>query len=47
MHLSNNGRFLYVVNKADNTVSVIDVAVNEEVKRIQVGNLPHGIGLRP
>ena len=45
--LSNNGRFLYVVNKAGNTVSVIDVAINEEVTRIPVGKLPHGIGLRP
>ena len=37
---SRDGRFAYVSNRGDNTISVISVAERKEVARIRVGEFP-------
>ncbi len=45
--LSPDGRFGYVTNGGDNTVSVIDTAARATVATIPVGAYPHGIRVSP
>ena len=42
-----DGRFAYVTNGGDNTVSVIDALAQRVVATIQVGKFPHGIRVSP
>lgn len=42
-----DGRFAYVTNGGDNTVSVIDTSAQRVVATIQVGKFPHGIRVSP
>ena len=42
-----DGRFAYVTNGGDNTVSVIDASVQRVVATIPVGKFPHGIRFSP
>ena len=41
------GRFAFVTNQYDNTVSVIDTATLEVIKEIDVGDYPEGIDTHP
>ena len=45
--LTPDGRFAYVTNGGDNTVSVIDVAGRQVVATVPVGTFPHGIRISP
>jgi YVTN family beta-propeller protein len=45
--LSADGRFAYVTNGGDNTVSVIDTASQQVVAVIPVGTAPHGMRISP
>ena len=42
-----DGRFAYVTNDGDNTVSVIDASAQRVVATIPVGKFPHGIRFSP
>jgi YVTN family beta-propeller protein len=37
---SRNGKFAYVSNRRDNTISVIDLAARKEAVRITAGEFP-------
>ncbi len=39
----NKGKFIYVTNMFDNTVSVIDNGKNEAIATVPVGQTPNGI----
>ena len=41
------GRFAYVTNESDNTVSVINTSNNSIVTTIGVGHLPNGVSVSP
>ena len=45
--LSPDGRYAYVTNGGENTVSVVDTAERKTVANIPVGTYPHGIRLSP
>jgi len=45
--VSPDGRFAYVTNGGDNTVSVIDTSAQRLVATIPVGQFPHGIRISP
>lgn len=45
--VSPDGRWVYVTNGSDNTVSVVDAAAMKEVATIATGAFPHGIRLSP
>lgn len=45
--VSPDGRFAYVTNGGDNTVSVIDTSLRSLVATIPVGQFPHGLRVRP
>ncbi len=45
--LSPDGRFAYVTNGGDNTVSVVDASTRRLVATIAVGKYPHGIRISP
>lgn len=45
--VSPDGRFAYVTNGGDNTVSVIDTAARNLVATIPVGLFPHGLRISP
>ena len=45
--VSPDGRFAYVTNGGDNTVSVIDTAAQRLVATIPVGQFPHGLRISP
>ncbi|MDP3798112.1 MAG: cytochrome D1 domain-containing protein [Polaromonas sp.] len=45
--VSSDGRFAYVTNGGDNTVSVIDTSAQRVVATIPSGRFPHGIRLSP
>lgn len=45
--LTPDGRFAYVTNGGDNTLSVIDAATQRRVSTIAVGKFPHGIRVSP
>ncbi len=45
--VSPDGRFAYVTNGGDNTVSVIDTATRSLVTTIPVGLFPHGLRISP
>jgi YVTN family beta-propeller protein len=45
--ISNDGKFLYVVNSFTSNVSVIDLKTKEEIKRLTVGNNPTGAQISP
>jgi YVTN family beta-propeller protein len=45
--LTPDGRFAYVTNGGDNTVSVIDASTQRLVATIPVGKFPHGIRISP
>lgn len=45
--VSPDGRFTYVTNGGDNTVSVIDASVHRVVATIPVGEFPHGLRVSP
>ncbi|HQR98937.1 MULTISPECIES: cytochrome D1 domain-containing protein [unclassified Polaromonas] len=45
--LTPDGRFAYVTNGGDNTVSVIDASTQRPVSTIAVGKFPHGIRFSP
>lgn len=45
--LTPDGRFAYVTNGGDNTLSVIDAATQRRVSTIAVGKFPHGIRFSP
>jgi YVTN family beta-propeller protein len=42
----NNGKFIYVTNMFDNTVSVIDNSRNEVIATVPVGQTPNGISYK-
>ena len=42
-----DGRFAYITNGGDNTVSVVDAAAQRVVATIAVGKFPHGIRVSP
>jgi len=45
--VSPDGRFAYVTNGGDNTVSVIDTSAQRLMATIPVGQFPHGIRISP
>lgn len=45
--VSPDGRFAYITNGGDNTVSVIDTAARSLVATIPVGKFPHGLRISP
>ncbi len=45
--VSPDGRFAYVTNGGDNTVTVIDTAARSHVATIPVGQFPHGLRFSP
>ena len=45
--LSTDGRFAYVTNGGDNTMSVVDTALRQAVATIPVGSYPHGVRISP
>lgn len=45
--VSPDGRWVYVTNGGDNTVSVVDAGAMKEVATIATGAFPHGIRLSP
>ncbi len=45
--LTPDGRFAYVTNGGDNTVSVVDVSAQRLVATIPVGKYPHGVRISP
>jgi len=45
--LTPDGRYAYVTNGGDNTVSVVDTAARRVVETIPVGEYPHGIRISP
>jgi YVTN family beta-propeller protein len=45
--LTPDGRFAYVTNGGENTVSVVDTEARRVVATIPVGNYPHGIRISP
>jgi len=45
--LSTDGRFAYVTNGGDNTVSVVDTGMRQAVATIPVGAYPHGLRISP
>ena len=45
--VSPDGRFAYVTNGGDNTVSVIDTVAQHVVATISVGQFPHGLRISP
>lgn len=45
--LTPDGRFAYVTNGGDNTVSVVDTSTQRRVSTIAVGKFPHGIRFSP
>lgn len=45
--VSPDGRFAYVTNGGDDTVSVIDTLAQRAVATIPVGNYPHGLRISP
>jgi YVTN family beta-propeller protein len=45
--LTPDGRFAYVTNGGDNTLSVIDASTQRLVSTISVGKFPHGIRVSP
>lgn len=45
--VSPDGRFAYISNGGDNTVSVIDTSARSLVATIPVGQLPHGLRIGP
>lgn len=45
--LTPDGRFAYVTNGGDNTLSVIDASTQRRVSTIAVGKFPHGIRISP
>ena len=45
--LTPDGRFAWVANRGDNTVSVIDTSARREVATVAVGTYPYGIRVRP
>ncbi len=45
--VSPDGRFAYVTNGGDNTVSVIDTSAQRVVATIPVGQFPHGLRISP
>lgn len=45
--VSPDGRFAYVTNGGDNTVSVIDTSAQRLVATIPVGQFPHGLRISP
>ena len=45
--VSPDGRFAYVTNGGDNTVSVIDTAAQRLLATIPVGQFPHGLRISP
>ena len=45
--VSPDGRFAYVTNSGDNTVSVIDTSAQRLVATIPVGQFPHGLRISP
>ena len=45
--VSSDGRFAYVTNGGDNTVSVIDTSAQRVVATIPVGKFPHGLRISP
>lgn len=45
--LTPDGRFAYVTNGGDNTLSVIDASTQRRVSTIAVGQFPHGIRFSP
>jgi YVTN family beta-propeller protein len=45
--LTPDGRFAYVTNGGDNTVSVVDASAQRLVATIPVGKYPHGIRISP
>lgn len=45
--LTPDGRFAYVTNGGDNTLSVIDASTQRRVSTIAVGKFPHGIRFSP
>ena len=45
--LTPDGRFAYVTNGGDNTVSVVDTQARKQVATIPVGAYPHGLRISP
>lgn len=45
--LSRDGKYAYVTNSGDNTVSVIDVQTMRSAGLIQAGHFPHGLRVSP
>ena len=45
--LSFDGRFAYVTNGGDNTISVVDTTLRQAVATIPVGAYPHGVRISP
>ena len=45
--VSPDGRFAYITNGGDNTVSVVDTSTKQSVATIPTGKFPHGIRISP
>lgn len=45
--LTSDGRYAYVTNAGDNSVSVVDVAARKAMGTIPVGEYPHGLRVSP
>lgn len=45
--IDNEGRKLYIVNRGDNTVSVVDKTTRRQIKVIPIGKKPYGITMFP